>query len=552
MDIKRWLHELLTAAISEACKSGELTASPPSIPVEAPRKEGQGDLSTTVAMGLAATERKSPRQVAEIIVKHLAGRTETAEVVERVDVAGPGYINFTLRPSLWQGVVREVLRLGERFGGNDSGKGQSVLVEYISANPTGPLHVGHGRNAAVGDAVSKLLQASGFYVVREYYVNDAGRQMRLLGESLRARVLRQIGQQAEDPEDGYQGAYMDDLARRVVSELGQNASREPVEGFTRRAHDSILQGIRSDLDQFGVRLDQWVSESKIFPLLPRLLEEMREKDLIYEQDGALWFRSTRYGDDKDRVVRKQDGEYTYLATDIGYHHHKLERGYGRLINVWGADHHGYIPRIEGVIRALGYPKDRLAVILVQMVSLLREGKPVSMSKRAGEFVTLADVLKEVGRDAARFFFLMRGSDSPLEFDLELAKRQSNENPVFYVQYAHARVASLRRQAQERGLSPQEAERADLSLLKLPEELAILKQIAAFPDLVESAARTLEPHRIPHYLLELAGMFHRYYYDHRILTDDRGLSAARLALSIALGVTIRRGLDLLGVSAPERM
>ncbi|MBS0177021.1 MAG: arginine--tRNA ligase, partial [Nitrospira sp.] len=438
----------LTGALLLARQKGLLKVEQlPPVHLEAPKRPEWGDVSCTVAMSLSASERKAPFEIAQIILDHIDQRDT---LFARAEIARPGFLNLTVKPGLWNEVLHQIEAQGERYGHSQLGHGRRVLVEYVSANPTGPLHVGHGRGAAVGQALVRLLRATGHDVVSEYYINDAGRQMKLLGVSVLARYLESCGQTVPFPEDGYQGDYIREVAARVKDEQGNALLSLPVEDAERQskefAYRELLGLIRQDLERFGITFESWFSEASLLSsgAVEQVLGELKSRDLLFDQDGAQWFRSSAYGDEKDRVVRKQEGEYTYLASDIAYHRDKLRRGFDLLVDVWGADHHGYIPRMQAVVQAYGYPKERLRVVLVQMVNLLRGGRKVEMSKRAGEFITLREVMDEVGADAAKFFFLMRDSSTHLDFDLELAKQQSQENPVYYVQYAHARIASLLR------------------------------------------------------------------------------------------------------------
>ncbi len=573
---------ILQAALHQARSKGLLKADPfPALTLDPPKRPEWGDLATTVAMGLASAERRPPHEIAELIVRNMPDK-ET--VFERVEVARPGYVNMTVRRELWLKVLREVEAQGAAYGRSEAATGRRVLVEYVSANPTGPLHVGHGRNAAVGQAVARLLSAVGAEAVNEYYVNDAGRQMQLLGDSVWAHYQRLHGRAVDFPEDGYQGEYLKQVATRLGEESGARLLEAPPGEAVRRcrefAYRELLDDIKSDLKAFRVDMDVWFSERSLISTgsVEQALADLRERKLVFEEDDALWFRSSQYGDEKDRVVRKRDGEYTYLASDIAYHRDKLSRGYDLLVDVWGADHHGYIPRMHAVVQAFGHPKERLRVVLVQMVNLLRGGRKVEMSKRSGEFITLREVIGEVGADAAKFFFLMRRSDTPVDFDLDLAKQQSAENPVYYVQYAHARVSSLCRRAEERGITVPVIAGTDLTLLGQPDELALIKKVSAYPSVVQGSGAALEPHRITFYLQELAALLHTYYYKHRILPvadpdaarDQEfakeaevpsarssevltpALTAARLILMRQIQQVIRNGLDLLGIGAPERM
>ncbi|MEK6680010.1 MAG: arginine--tRNA ligase [Nitrospirota bacterium] len=573
--MKEALSNILYNALTEAKKKGELKIKDePLIVLEIPKDETKGDVATTVAMALAASEKKKPRDIAEIIVKHIK---DEAGIIDKIDIAGPGFINFLLKNEYYHQILKQIDKEGKDYGSVDIGKGEKVQVEFVSANPTGPLHVGHGRGAAVGDALSNLLAAAGYDVTREFYINDAGRQVRLLAESSYCSCMGK-----PIPADGYHGAYIDEIAasaKTVISDIKKRIYAGPIDDkgaaaasqaislnfpnvsfeeseafFAWHSKKCLLEEIRKDLEDFGVRFDNWFSEQSLLndSSVKKSIEELKERGFAYEKDDALWLRSTAFGDDKDRVVIKKDGSYTYLATDIAYHRNKLSRGFKSLINIWGADHHGYIPRVQAVIQAFGHPKDTLHVLLVQLVAVLRQGKPVPMSKRAGDFVTLREVVQEVGSDAARFFFLMRRSDSHLDFDLELAKKQSSENPVYYVQYAHARLCSVERQAEERGIKIPDADSVDFGLLKLPEERNMMKQLALYPITIEGAARALEPHRITFYLQNLAGLLHNYYFHHRIIIDDKPLTDARLVLMKGVRQVIKNALGILGISAPEKM
>jgi arginyl-tRNA synthetase len=554
--MKQTVTEILLQALARAKHKGELKLdTQPAISLETPREKGRGDLATTLAMALARSEAKPPRKIAEII---LANIQDEDGVIEKIDIAGPGFINFILKQDRWKKTLFEIDAEGRLFGLKDIGQGRRVLVEFVSANPTGPLHVGHGRGAAVGDALANLLAAVGFDVSREFYINDAGRQIRLLAQSVYSRYQQALGNDIPFPDDGYHGDYIEELAREFIRLHGNKYLNAPfeecVELFGSYGREAMLTDIRADLEAFGVRFDTWFSEASLLAdgSVQRSLEELRENGNLYEQEGASWLRSTRFGDDKDRVVLKKDGSYTYLASDIAYHRNKLGRGYETLVNVWGADHHGYIPRVQAVIQAFGHPKDSLRVLLVQLVSILRHGQPVPMSKRAGTFVTLRDVVQDVGGDAARYIFLTRRSDSHLDFDLDVAKEQSRENPVYYVQYAHARLASLFREAGGRNIGVPRRDAADLSLLDLPEEQDIIKALAKYPEVVEEAALAYEPHRLTFYLQDLAGLLHNYYFKHRVITEDLERTGMKLFLMKQVKTVIQSALRILGVNAPERM
>ena len=575
--MKQTLTEILLHALIRAKEKGELKLdTQPAITLDTPREKNHGDLATTLAMILAKPESKPPRKIAEIIISNVE---DPDGILEKAEIAGPGFINFFFKRDRWKKTLFDIDAEGARYGLTDIGRGRRVLVEFVSANPTGPLHVGHGRGAAVGDALANLLAAVGYVVQREFYINDAGKQVRLLARSVHARYLQDHGVDADFPEDGYHGDYIYEISRsagikEILGNRGAGVGSVP-EGDAARASTSIslefsdsaveervvtgsvgqmLADIKKDLEAFGVRFDNWFSERSLLAdgSVQRSIEELRERGYAYEKDGALWLRSTAFGDDKDRVIIKKDGEYTYLATDIAYHRNKLARGFTHLVNIWGADHHGYIPRVQAMIQAFGHPKDSLHVLLVQLVAILRHGQPVPMSKRAGTFVTLRDVVQEVGSDAARYIFLTRRSDSHLDFDLYVAKEQSREHPVYYVQYAHARLSSLFREAQSRGIAVTPREAVDVSLLNLEEEQDIIKALAKYPEVIEEAALAYEPHRLTFYLQDLAGLLHNYYFKYRVITEDAARTGAKLFLMKQVKTVIQSALRILGVTAPERM
>ena len=527
----------------------------PPVLLEAPKQREFGDLATNVAMMWAKTAKKPPRVIAKTILKNLE---DPDGILARKEIAGPGFLNFAFAPKFYYQRLRE-LAAGKEAALN-LGHGAKVQVEFASVNPTGPLHVGHGRVAVIGDVLARLHEATGFEVEREYYVNDAGKQMENLGLSLYARYRELFGETIEFPEDGYPGDYVRELAAEVKQRDGDkflNESKEAAVDFFRQfGGDSLLGTIRGELGGFGIQFDSFFSERALRERseVTRSMDLLRARGLLYSEDGAQWFKSTDFGDDKDRTVIKSDGELTYFASDIAYHRNKFERRFAKLINVWGADHHGYVPRLKAALRGLGYDPAVLQVVLVQMVQLTRGGEPVRMGKRTGEFVSLEEVLEEVGRDAARFFFLMRKSDSHLDFDLDLAKRQSSENPVFYVQYAHARVASIFEQALKNDVAWNSAQREIVRVerLELAEELEVIRKMIQFNDVLEESVRELEPHRIVFYLLDLAGEFHRYYNRCRVISEDEDLTRARLLLVENTQKTIRRGLKILGVAAPLKM
>lgn len=551
--MKEKIRSLVQDAAQRAFSSGSLPSRDfPDFEIEVPRLAAHGDFSANIAMVGAKVQKLAPRKIAEILLSHLS---DSSGILEKTEIAGPGFINFYLKPSAWIPVLKTILENGETWGRCQMGQGTKVQVEFVSANPTGPLHVGHGRGAAVGDTLARILSACGFDVKKEYYVNDSGRQIRTLGRSVWLRVKELSGEKTEFPEDCYQGDYIKDLAheaRELFPELQTLGDEEGIALCAPFAAKKILAGIRGDLENFGVFHDVWFSEQSLYDsgAVDDVLKNLEKTGHVYEKDGARWFRTTDYGDEKDRVVIRNNGITTYFASDIAYHKNKFERGFHRVIDVWGADHHGYIKRIKAAVAATGTDPDRFEVSLVQFVSLLRGGLPVSMSTRSGEFETLSAVLDEVGRDAARFFFLMRSHETALDFDLELAKKKNNENPVFYVQYVHARIASILRKAAETGFGMEE--NPSLDFLKENEEIVLIKEMSRFPEVVAVSGRNLEPHRIVFYLMDLAAAFHSYYNLHKVLGEDQALSAARLLLIRAVQQVIFNGLFLLGVSAPEEM
>ena len=554
--MRNHLTGLLTPAIEKTSKAGDLsfTEIPPLV-FELPKQREFGDLSTNIAMHWAKAAKKSPRVIADAIVKNIE---DPDGILGRIDIAGPGFLNFTFSQKFYYQRLRDLVAGKE--AGLDLGHGEKVQIEFASVNPTGPLHVGHGRVAVIGDVLARLHEATGFDVEREYYVNDAGNQMENLGLSVYARYRELFGETLEISEGGYPGEYVKDIAAEIKNQHGDKflsqSQESAVDFFRCYGGDSLLNTIRQQLSAFDIRFDSFFSEKAMRERgeIAASIMLLRDRGLVYSNDSAEWFQSTAFGDDKDRTVIKSDGELTYFAADIAYHRNKLERGFDKLINVWGADHHGYVPRLKASLRGLGYDDSILRIVLVQMVQLTRAGEPVRMGKRSGEFVALQEVLDEVGRDAARFFFLMRKADSHLDFDLDLAKQQSTENPVFYVQYAHARVASIFEQAHRNGIIWNAADLGIIAVerLQLAEELELIRRMAQFNDVLEECVRELEPHRMVFFLLDLAGEFHRYYNRTRILSEDRELTRARMLLAHMVQLTIRRGLTLLGVDAPMKM
>jgi len=549
--MKKRLEGLLQQAIAKAIEGGALKSkSLPPLFFEIPKDPGFGDLASTVALALARQERSAPRAIAELIVRHIE---DPDGLLESTEIAGPGYINFRLSPRFWQRCLAEIE--GEGFGAVELGDQRKVLVEFVSANPTGPLTVGHGRNAVLGDAIARLLAATGHQISKEYYFNNAGRQMALLGESVRARYLELLGDAVSFPEDGYRGEYIVEIARALHSEHGDALRDEPPTGrFKQAAERAIFADIETTLTRMGIRFDTYFNEDSLYSggQIKSMLEELRVRDLAFEHAGAVWLRGEPLGLGKDRVLVKSSGEPAYRLPDMAYHKEKLARGFDLLVDVLGADHIAEHEDVRGALRALGCDVDKIKAVIYQFVTLTRGGVQVKMSTRRAEYVTVDELLDEVGRDVVRFFFLTRKADSHLEFDLDLAKKQSADNPVFYVQYAHARVCSLSRQAREAGIDRPRAAAAHLDLLTATEEVAVVKLLAQYADVVEEAARALEPHRLVFYLIDLASEFHRFYNRHRIITEDAAQTAARLYLAWAVGTVVKAGLSLLGVSAPEKM
>lgn len=548
------IRKIIHDALEKAQQAGELELSTfPEIVVEKPKDETLGDFSTNVAMTLARSERKNPKVIAESVARYL----ENGEL-SQAEIAGPGFINIKMSQKFFLERLRNAVSQGEDFGKSDFGQGTKVLIEFVSANPTGPLHVGHGRGAAVGDALARILKKAGYDLSAEYYINDVGNQMNFLGRSTWLRYKELLGEAIEFPEDHYRGEYIKDIASEIVDQKGNEFLNKPeaecIPFFRKFAKDNILKGIKKDLSEFGVTFDNWFSEQSLYEdkSIEKAVDWLDGEGHVYEKDGAVWLKSSAFDDDKDRVIVKQTGERTYFCSDIAYHQNKINRGFKKIINLMGADHHGYVPRMAAVLEAMGYDKDIFKILLVQFVSLLREGEKVSMSTRSGEFETLADVVKEVGVDAARYYFLMRSSDTHLDFDLELAKKETSDNPVFYIQYAHARICSIFRTAEEKGVAWNRSADVDISPLVEKEEFAIIQAILAFPEVVEKSARALEVHWISHYLLDLVSRFHGYYSRHRVISDDKSLTLARLFLLDALRTTIRNGFDLMGISSPDKM
>ena len=549
--VEKKLKENLKTALDKAVQEKGLELKEyPEIEVEIPREKEHGDYATNLAMVLASTFKTSPREVADILVDKFS-----SDLVEDIEIAGPGFINFTLDNSWLYDTVHKIIEDGKNYGETDFGQGEKVQIEFVSVNPTGPLHVGHSRGAVVGDVLSRILKTTGFEVDKEYYINDAGNQMDVLGKSTLVRYKQVLGQDVEMPEEAYVGAYITDIAEEIKEEKGDEILDLPEDEqlvFCREfAYDRCLETIKKDLKEFEIDFDVWFSERYLHDenKIDEAIEKLEEKGYIYRENEAVWFKASEFGDDKDRVVVKSDGNKTYLAADIAYHLNKLERGYDKLINIWGADHHGYISRVKASIQAFGYPKDTLEVIVVQMVTLLRDGETVPMSKRAGNFVTMREVMEEVGKDAARYFYVMRSTDSHFDFDLELAKKENTDNPVYYIQYAHARIQSIMENLDEDIDLDSEV---DLSNLTHEAEMELMKMMAHYPEMLKLSAERKEAHHVANYAYDLANAFHVFYNKCRVITDDKELSKARVYLVKAARQVLRNVLNVLGISAPDQM
>lgn len=560
--LKSEIRAAITSALHSAAEASRVTlglpegADLPEFAVNTPREEKFGDISTNIAMQMAKLARRPPREAAEIILERFD--YNRCSWVDKVQVAGPGFINFYLRPGWLSEALRQVVLQGESYGRATIGGGREVNVEFVSANPTGLLHMGNARGAALGDSIAALLNFCGFKVTREFYINDTGYQIERLASSLEARYFQEFGEDIPVPEDGYHGTDLVDTVRRFIAKTGDVYRGVP--GAQRRealadfAVQDKIAAIREALESFGVRYDVWFSEKELHAkgAVREIVQALTGAGATYEFEGALWFKAREYGADKDEVLIRSTGAATYFAADIAYHVDKFKRGFTWLINVWGADHHGHVPRLKAGLKALGYDPDRLQVVIMQLVRLFRGGEIVRMSKRTGEFVTLDELLEEVGRDAARYFFVLRGADSHLDFDLDLARSQSMENPVYYVQYAHARIASLFRQLALKNKELPDAASVNLDVLSAEEEERLIKKLADFPEEVVDAALDLAPHRLTSYIYEVAGLFHAFYNVHRVIGAGPGLEEARLVLVQAAGIVIRQALGLLGISAPEKM
>lgn len=560
--IKRELVSLIERAARKAKEAGELQLERiPAPEIERPKEKAHGDWASNIALALAGELKKSPREIAESIVKHL----DTQPYLEKVEVAGVGFINFFLSIDWMYEALRDLLLAGDDFGHSDLGKGMKVQVEFVSANPVGPMHIGHGRWAAVGDTLANVLSFSGHQVTREFYINDYGTQMNIFGKSVAARYGELLGQEISFPPEGYRGEYIKDIAREIIERDGSKhlllSTEEREELFRERAYQQVLQHMKKTLERMGVKFDVWFSERELHHTgaIREAIEELREKGLVYEKEGAVWLKTTSFGDDKNRVLIRETGEPTYFASDIAYHKNKYSRGFDKVINIWGADHHGYVARVKAAVAALGYPPDFLEIIIGQLVNLLRAGEPVKMSKRTGEMVTLDELLDEVGKDPVRFLFLMSDANNTIDFDIELAKKESAENPVYYVQYAHARISSILRYAVEQDPSfrvlLEEIEQGRvpaLNLLKEESEFDLVRKILEFEEVVEKCARFRQLQHLTRYGQELASFFHVFYTKCRVVTENRELSRVRLALVRATQIVLKNLLGLTGVDAPEKM
>ncbi|MBP2653208.1 MAG: argS [Firmicutes bacterium] len=566
MDVKELIADAIIAAARQAMAEGVLAqVELPKVMLEVPPQKEFGDFATNFAMQLARQAKTNPRQIAEVIAAQLNSQAaldkqhpDALSWLKEAKLAGPGFINFYLRPDWLYDLLTAVLVAGDKYGQTRTGGGEKIQVEFVSANPTGPLHVGHGRGAAVGSALTNLLRAAGYDVQAEYYINDAGNQIENLAASVNARYLELMGQEVVFPENGYHGRDIIDTAQRIVDHSGEKylamSPDERLASFKELALAEKLALLKEDLEAFGVTFDVWFSERTLHDkgAIDATCQELKERGYMYEKDGALWLKSSAYGDDKDRVVIRDNGVPTYLAADIAYHRDKFVRGFERLINIWGSDHHGYINRVKAAVAAMGFEADRLEVLILQMVSLYQNGELVKMSKRTGQVVTLKELVEEVGCDAARFFFIMRSLDSQLDFDLDLAKSRSNENPVYYIQYAHARIASIFRQVKEAGIEMPLLENILLNTLTSECEVDLIKKIGEYPEEIALAAKERAPHHIARYTHELAGLFHSFYNQCRIIGVEPEFQAARLALVTAVKNTLRSALGIMGITAPDRM
>lgn len=558
--MKKKLDNILKDAINKCFETGVLnkTDLPPYV-IEIPNNPDHGHFATNLPMILASSQKKAPREIAGIIIDHIE---DNEGILEKVDIAGPGFINFIISAHEWYKELFRIISLGDKFGGSDAGSNEKIMVEFVSANPTGPLHLGHGRGAALGDTICRILSFCGYDVAREFYINDAGLQIKLLGESVYSRWKQMTDPDYPFPENGYHGSYIFDLAEEISNEtdLSSLDQDEAIDLCSTKGQERMLIEIKEDLSLFRVNFDAWYHESDLFKngLVDKALTEIRERGELYDKDGAVWINTSAFGDDKDRVIKKQDGQFTYFASDISYHLDKYKRGFSKAVNIWGADHHGYVQRVKAALKADGLDENWLSVLLIQLVKLWKEGQELKMSKRSGQYVTLKELIDEVGIDAVRFVFLTKSHDSPLDFDIDMVKKQGSENPVYYVQYAHARICSIFRKADSEEISLPEDPNGVFDRLVLEEEMSLIRFMLGFPALLEDISVSFEAHKLTYYLTELAARFHRYFNlgakipENRIVMDDIPLSQARLLLVDAIRIVIFNGLQLLGIHAPEKM
>ncbi len=553
--LKSLIEDYLRESCQELKKVGIFSKHLPPVFVNRPKKKERGDLSTNLPFSLSQEVGKSTSRIGRLLTSYLEGKS----LFSRVEFVPPGFINFFISSAYFNEVLKKIVTQKEKFTKFSYGGGRRIQVEFVSVNPTGPLHVGHGRATAFGDSLANILSKVGYEVEKEYYVNDIGGQIERLSRSVWARLQQLEGKEISFPEDGYQGEYLIDIAKEARIKMGDELSEagktedELISLLGEFTVKEILRQIKTDLDEFGVRFDRWFFESSLNKEIPKVISFMKDRGYVYEKDGALWFKTSSFlPGKKDRVLRRRTGEYTYFASDIAYHAHKFGRGLDQVIDIWGADHIGYVPRMKAAVQALGYSKEALKIIIYQLVTLKRGEKRVSASTRAGKFIPLREVLEEVGKDAARFFFLSRTCDSHLDFDLELAKKQTPENPVFYVQYAHARVCSILKKAKGEGIKLKDLDEVRFDLLASPEEKELMKELALLPDEVKEAAENLEPHRLTTYLMGLAALFHQFYTRHRVISEDQGLTSARLFLIKAVKIALKDTLNLLGITAPQKM
>ncbi|WP_456273016.1 arginine--tRNA ligase [Bacillus sp. AK031] len=556
MNIAEQVQDKLRAEIKSAVlKAGLATEDQiPDVILETPKEKSHGDYSTNMAMQLARVAKKAPRMIADDIAANIDQKEAS---IEKIDIAGPGFINFFMKNEYLTELVSNILEAGDEYGRSDAGKGERINVEFVSANPTGDLHLGHARGASVGDSLCNVLDKAGYNVTREYYINDAGNQIHNLALSVEARYFQALGHDKQVPEDGYQGADIIGIGKKLAEEFGDKyieaSEEERYKFFREYGLKYEMEKLKRDLEDFRVPFNVWYSETSLYEngKIDDALKALKDNNHVYEEDGATWFRSTELGDDKDRVLIKNDGTYTYLTPDISYHRDKFERGHDILINIWGADHHGYIPRMKAAIEALGYKRDSLEVEVIQLVHLFKNGEKMKMSKRTGKAVTMRDLVEEVGLDAVRYFFAMRSADTHMDFDLDLAVSQSNENPVYYAQYAHARICSILRQAEEQGISFEGD--VDYSLLQTEKTIDLLKKLGDFPGVVADSASKRQPHRVANYINELASAFHSFYNAEKVLDmENVEMTKARLSLIKAVRITMKNALKLIGVSAPDKM